>query len=214
MVLRGQSNPALLATYHVERHAHAAQMIWLSTFLGHIVMPTARPLALLRDMLFYSLNAVPAIREFLTEGRLKPQPRYKQGFMLSSGNRRNKAMAGVMLPQPEVVTAQGKRVLLDEMLGTGFALLRLHDNPTKAFTCLKADFWKRLEVRFICVQPGRHTPIGSGECVVVGDVDGEISKFLRHDQQLFVLVRPDRYIFGVFREEEAGEFVFPLIINH
>jgi hypothetical protein len=35
---------------------------------------------------------------------------------------------------------------------------------------------------------------------VVGDVDGEMSKFLRHDQQLFVLVRPDRYIFGVFKE--------------
>lgn len=203
MVLRGQANPALLDTYHVERHAHTAQMIWISTFLGYIVVPTAKPLALLRDILFHGLNAVPSICEFLTEGRLKPQPRYKQGFMLSSGNRRNKAIAGVMLPQPEVMTAQGKRVLLDEVLGTGFALLRLHDDPTKAFTLLKADFWKRLEVRFICVQPGRYPPTGSKECIVVGDVDGEMSKFLWHDQQLFVLVRPDRYIFGVFQEEQA-----------
>jgi 3-(3-hydroxy-phenyl)propionate hydroxylase len=209
MVLRGQARPALLDTYHVERHTHTAQMIWLSTFLGRIVMPTARPVALLRDMLFHGLNAVPSIREFLTEGRLKPQPRYKQGFMLSGGNRRNQAMAGIMLPQPQVMAPQGKRVLLDEMLGTGFALLRLHDDPAKAFALLKADFWKRLEVRFICVQPGRYTPTGSAECAVVGDVDGEMSKFLRYDQQLFVLVRPDRYIFGAFREDEAGEFVFP-----
>ncbi len=204
MVLRGQANPALLDTYHIERHAHTAQMIRLSTFLGHIVMPTARPLALLRDMLFHGLNAAPSIREFLTEARLKPQPRYKQGFMLSSGKRLNKAMAGLMLPQPWVMTPQGKRALLDEMLGMGFALLRLHDDPAKAFASLKADFWKRLEVRFICMQPGRSTPTGSEVCVVVGDVDGEMSKFLRHDQQLFVLVRPDRYIFGVFREEQAG----------
>jgi hypothetical protein len=70
------------------------------------------------------------------------------------------------------------------------------------------DSWKRLGVRFVCVQPGRYTPSGSEDCVVVGDVDGEMGKFLRHNQQLFVLVRPDRYIFGVL-QEEANRFVFP-----
>ena len=211
MVLQGQASPALLDTYHVERHAHTAQMIWLSNFLGSIVMSTARPAALLRDMIFHSLDRVPTTRKFLTEGRLKPPPRYKKGAMLPRGGRQNKAMAGLMLPQPEVVTPQGERVLLDEVLGPGFALLRLYDDPAKAFASLRADFWKRLGVRFVCVQPGRYTPSGSEECVVVGDVDGEMSKFLRHDQQLFVLVRPDRYIFGVLREEEADRFVFPFV---
>src|SRR6266851_1711516 len=204
MALREQASPALLDTYHVERHAHTAQMIWLSNFLGSIVMPTARPAALLRDMIFHGLDMVPTARKFLTEGRLKPPPRYKKGFMLPRGGRQNKAMAGLMLPQPEVVTPQGERVLLDEVLGPGFALLRLYDNPAKAFASLRADFWKRLGVRFVCVQPGRYTPTGSEECVVVGDVDGEMSKFLRHNQQLFVLVRPDRYIFGVLRGEQAN----------
>src|SRR6266571_2776007 len=209
MVLQGQASPKLLDTYHVERHAHTAQMIWLSNFLGSIVMPTARPAALLRDMIFHGLDTVPTTRKFLTEGRLKPPPRYKKGFMLPRGDRQNKAMAGLMLPQPEVVTPQGERVLLDEVLGPGFALLRLYDDPGKAFASLEVDSWKRLGVRFVCVQPGRYTPSRSEECVVVGDVDGEMSKFLRHDQQLFVLVRPDRYIFGVLRAEEADRFVFP-----
>ncbi len=204
MVLQGQTGPELLDTYHVERHAHTAQMIWLSNFLGSIVMPTARPAALLRDMIFHGLDAIPATRKFLMEGRLKPPPRYKKGFMLPRGGRQNKAMAGLMLPQPEVVTSRGERVLLDEVLGPGFALLRLYDDPAKAFASLRADFWKRLGVRFVCVQPGRYTPSGSEGCVVVGDVDGEMSKFLRHDQQVFVLVRPDRYIFGVLREEQAN----------
>ena len=205
MVLQGQVSPALLGTYHLERHAHTGQMIWLSNFLGSIVMPTTRPAALLRDMIFHGLYTAPATREFLTEGRLKPPPRYKKGFMLPRGGRQNKKMAGLMLPQPKVVTSQGEHVLLDEVLGPGFALLRLYDDPAKAFTTLEVDSWKRLGVRFVCVQPGRRTPGGSEACVVVGDVDGEMSKFLRHDQRLFVLVRPDRYIFGVFREEEAGE---------
>jgi len=203
LVLQGLANPTLLDTYHEERHAHTAEMIWLSSFLGHIVMPTARPVALLRDILFHILNAVPPIREFLTEARIKPQPRYKKGFVLSGGDRYNKAMAGLMLPQPEVMTLQGKRVLLDEMLGPGFALLRLHEKPAEAFVALKADIWRRLGVRFICVQSSQVVPMESEECVVVGDVQQEISKFLRNDQELFVLVRPDRYIFGVFRDEQA-----------
>lgn len=199
MVLRGQACPALLDTYHVERHAHTAQMIWLSNFLGSIVMPTARPVALLRDMIFHSLDTVPAIREFLTEGRLKPPPRYKKGFMLPRGSRQNKAMAGLMLPQPEVITSRGERVLLDEMLGPGFALLHLYDDPAKAFAPLKADFWKRLGARFVCVRPCGQAPEESEDCVVVGDSQQEIARFLRNDRDLFVIVRPDRYIFGVLR---------------
>jgi len=211
MVLRGQASPELLVTYHVERHAHTARMIWLSNFLGSIVMPKVRPMAFLRDMIFHSLDTIPAAREFLTEGRLKPPPRYKKGFMLPRGGRQNKAMAGLMLPQPEVVTSQGERVLIDEVLGPGFALLRLYDDPARAFEPLKTDFWERLGARFVCVQPGRYTPAVSEKCIIVGDVDGEMGKFLGHDQQLFVLVRPDRYIFGVLREEEAGEFILPLV---
>src|SRR6266567_3334116 len=203
MVLRGQASPALLETYHVERHAHTAQMIWLSNFLGSIVMPTARPAALMRDMIFHGIQTVPAIREFLTEGRLKPPPRYKKGFMLPRGGRQNKVMAGLMLPQPEVITSRGERVMLDEVLGPGFALLRFYDDPAKAFAPLKADFWKRLGARFVCVRPGGQAPGESEDCVVVSDSQQEIGRFLRNDRDLFVIVRPDRYIFGVLQSGEA-----------
>ncbi len=203
MVLRGQASPALLETYHVERHAHTAQMIWLSNFLGSIVMPTARPAALMRDMIFHGIQTVPAIREFLTEGRLKPPPRYKKGFMLPRGGRQNKVMAGLMLPQPEVITSRGERVMLDEVLGPGFALLRFYDDPAKAFAPLKAGFWKRLGARFVCVRPGGQAPGESEDCVVVSDSQQEIGRFLRNDRDLFVIVRPDRYIFGVLQSGEA-----------
>lgn len=267
LVLQGLASPALLNSYHEERYAHTAQMIWLSSLLGSIVMPTARSIAVFRDMLFRILYAIPATHEFLIEARLKPQPRYKRGFMLSGGERDKsrpytsrpyKALVGRMLPQPEVITSEGKRVLLDEVLGRGFALLRLYDDATRAFAGhdeshpYKAEVWRRLGVRCICVQPStagvmmnvnkliricydwsmswfrgqgktvylhrgvmnhartndactNDVPMSDG-CVVVGDVQGEMSKFLLHDRGLFVLVRPDRYVFGVFREEQADEF--------
>lgn len=223
LVLQGLASPALLNSYHQERHAHSAQMIRLSSLLGNIVMPTAAPIALFRDLLFGILYAIPATREFLTEARLKPQPRYKQGFMLSGHRGQMKqgihsairgllpspnlaAIVGLMLPQPQVITSQGKRILLDEALGKGFALLRLHDDPSKAFASVKAQIWQHLSVRFVCVQPNDQIPTASDTCIVVGDIQREISKFLQHNPHLLILVRPDRYIFGVFTEQQAEDF--------
>ncbi len=151
-------------------------------------MPTSKPAALLRDGVFLTLNTMPAIREYLTEARLKPQPRYKKGFMYFDGTRESKALAGMMLPQPEVTTSQGNKTLLDNVLGTGFALLRLHDNPEEAFAPLKAGFWQRSGVRFV-------------------SIENEIDNFPFNQRDLFILVRPDRYIYGVFREENADAFV-------
>src|SRR6266852_8445968 len=135
MVLQGLATSQLLDTYHQERYRHVAQMIRLSSFLGSIVMSTAQPVAFCRNIILHMLNTVPAVRKFLAEAGLKPQPRYKTGFLLSDGS--NKAITGALLPQPEVTTLQGQRVLLDEMLGPGFTVLRLHNNPEEAFAAIK-----------------------------------------------------------------------------
>jgi 3-(3-hydroxy-phenyl)propionate hydroxylase len=187
MVLQGLASPSLLDTYSQECHEHVARMIWLSKFLGKIIMPTSKPVALLRDGVFRSLNTIPAIREYLAEGRLKPQPRYKKGFVLFDGTRENRAITGVMLPQPEVKTPQSKKTLLDNILGTGFALLHFHDNPEEPFASIKASVWQRLGVRFV-------------------SIENEVDNFPLNQRDLFILVRPDRYIYGVFRQENADAF--------
>jgi 3-(3-hydroxy-phenyl)propionate hydroxylase len=187
LVLQGLASPALLDTYNQERHEHVARLIWISKFLGRIIMPTSRPVALLRDTAFLALNTIPAIREYLTEARLKPQPRYKKGFMFVDGPRESKDMAGMMLPQPGVKTSQGKTTLLDNILGNGFALLRLHHNPEETFASLKAGIWQRLGVRFVAIE-------------------NEFDMFPLNLHNLFILVRPDRYIYGAFSLELADTF--------
>jgi 3-(3-hydroxy-phenyl)propionate hydroxylase len=222
MVLRGSGNDHLLDTYHEERHRHVAQMIRFSSFLGTIAMSTKGSVAYCRDIAIELLNRLPAVRVFVTEARLKPQPRYKAGFFLFCGRNKNSAMIGQMLPQPMVTTTQGHRILLDEALGTGFALLRLHHNPEDAFAGLKTDFWERLGARFVCIQPSRqeehnaiygelsqqggYEPPGSGMQPVVV-VQADDTGFLGNNQDLFFVIRPDRYILGVFREKKADVFV-------
>ncbi|HEU0002293.1 MAG TPA: FAD-dependent monooxygenase [Ktedonobacteraceae bacterium] len=194
LVLQGLAHPALLDTYSLERRQHTKQLIRLSTFLGTIVMPTSKPLALLRDGIFHTLNTIPAVRRFLSEADIKPQPRYTKGFMLFppiwtrliaflTGAPRT----GAMLPQPEIVLDEGKKVLLDTALGPGFALLRLHNEPRKAFASLQSDIWQRLDVRFVAMQ-------------------NRVEHFPLRDPNLFVLVRPDRYVLGVFKESQEGAF--------
>ena len=233
LVLQGLANPSLLDTYNVERKEHSAQMINLSRFAGNIVMPTAKPVALFRDTIFLALNTIPAAREYFTEMRIKPQPRYKKGFLLrprvGASAQRSEArfnpsrpapldrpLAGLMLPQPKVTTLQGDKVLLDEVLGAGFALLRYSDKSGQVsasqFITPTDDIWAKLGVRFVCVQPAM--PPGS-EAVSLPPVptrisiirSNEISTFLRRDPNLFVLVRPDRYIFGAFRQEQTTAFI-------
>ena len=225
MVLQDRATPQLLATYHKERSRHAAQMVAFASFLGTIFMSTLRPLAFCRNLIIRMLYALPSIREYLTEMRMKPQAKYKAGFFLFK--EQDTRMVGSLLPQPEVITLQGQHVLLDEVLGTGFALLRRHSNPEEAFATLKTDFWEHLGARFVCIQTDdvprkwldtkkdsrqhdshheqseSHRP-QSLPIVVVHSMDKD---FLRMSQDHFIVVRPDRFILGIFNEEKADLFV-------
>ena len=202
LALQGQAHPTLLHTYSVERRQHTQQLIRLSTFLGNIVMPTSKPLALLRDAIYRALNAVPPVRRFLNEAGIKPQPRYSKGFLLFHpwtqciaffimpliASITAASITGKMLPQPEIVIDAGKKALLDNALGSGFALLRLHNDPQKAFCSLQSDIWQRLNVRFVTIQ-------------------NHVKHFPLRNPRLFVLVRPDRYVLGVFRDGQEDAFV-------
>ncbi len=190
LVLQGLAHSALLDSYSLERRQHTRQLIRLSTLLGNIVMPTSKLLALLRDTIIRAINIIPPFRRFLSEAGIKPQPRYTRGFLLYSSLRIPfmGTMTGMMLPQPEIGIEQDEQTLLDNMLGQGFALLRLHENAQKAFVSLKSDIWQRLDVRFVAIHnEGKHFPL--------------------RDPRLFVLVRPDRYVLGVFKDGQEEAFV-------
>ena len=202
LVLHGLADANLLETYHQERHKHVAQMIFFSSLLGNVVMSTKKPVALGRNLLLHGLNAIPAIRNYFAEARIKPQPRYASGFFLPDSSRLSKAMTGTMLPQPEVMTPQGQRVLLDDLLGTDFAIVAFCTNLDKIREVGKLNaglhnhsgFWERLNTRLVCVQ----SEIGRA----IGD-----NALRPYDDDLFIVVRPDRYVLGVFKEEKAEQFV-------
>lgn len=187
MVLQGVANPALLETYNQECSRHVADLIWFSKFLGTIIMPTSKVIAFVRDSVFFIVNTIPSIRKYLSEGGIKPQPRYKKGFLFTDGSKASKTLAGMMLPQPQIKISQDKTTLLDNVLGHDFALLRFDHKSEGAFASLDADTWQRLGVRFV-------------------SIENQIEGFPPNQRDLYILVRPDRYIYGVFKAENAIAF--------
>ena len=118
MVLQDRAAASLLETYHQERSRQAARMVAFASILGTIFMSTARPLAYCRNLLIRLLYALPLTRAYLMEMRIKPQAKYKAGFFVFKG--RKPGTVGTLLPQPEVITRQGRRVLLERGAGSWF----------------------------------------------------------------------------------------------
>ncbi len=102
------------------------------------------------------------------------------------------------------------------MLGGGFAIIALHPHASGAFAQLHSTFWESLNTRMVYVQPQlRYNELcpyseialmnsNSASFVTVTSND---DNFLRDHRDLFVVVRPDRYVLGVFTEEKAEKFV-------
>jgi 3-(3-hydroxy-phenyl)propionate hydroxylase len=222
MVIREQFPSTLLQTYHVERFPHTSQMIFYSSLLGRIIMPTNKSIAFLRDLLFRAINTIRPIREFLSEARFKPQPRYKRGFLLFNKDSQCRKLIGHMLPQPYMKTREGVRILLDEVLGDSFSLLRLYDKQEEAFVSLQDPLWQQLNVKFVCIRPGEapNATVKGGqadsqsdaqqEVTLIIDSEKQIGTFLSDNRELCLLVRPDRYIMAVFRVTEVAGVVAAL----
>ena len=210
LVLQGKAHPSLLASYQVERRPHVEQMIVFSWLLGQIIMPTRRRIAFLRDLFFQAVNSIAPVQGALKEMRVKPQPRYSRGSLLPGKGTASK-LTGALLPQPHVLTRTGERVLLDEVLGNGFALLRLCEDPAEAFRGIEHEIWSRLGVKFVCVQPaGAREYREAKNCICVVDDEKQIGAFLGIERDLYVLVRPDRYVMGAFRVRKTRQFEIAL----
>ena len=128
-VVTGYAEDALLDTYDVERRKHARAMIDLSTMVGRVISPTNRRVAAARDLLVRSASIVPSLKRYVLEMRFKPMPRYEQGAVVQSEPRRTDSPVGTLFVQPRVDTREHQNVLLDDVLGGGFAVLCWNNNP-------------------------------------------------------------------------------------
>lgn len=216
LILQRRAGQSILASYQVERVPHIREMILFSSTLGRIIMPTNRLVALLRDLLLRGVIArIPALTESLREMRVKPQPRYSQGLILPTRLPGFRHVPGSYLPQPQMLALAHRPLALDDLLGPDFSLIRLAPEEGLVEDPLQHPAWSRLKPRYIALIPRlRHAPSEQHippHLTLAYDLDGSLQALFQGRDDLYLLVRPDRYILGIFRASEATAFARRLL---
>lgn len=215
-VVQGRAGQALLDTYDVERRKHARAMIDLSTMVGRVISPTNRRVARARDAVIRSASIVPSLKRYVLEMRFKPMPRYEHGAVAHPGGAapRPDSPTGTLFIQPRVDTRTQRDILLDDVLGTWFAVLCWNNNPRKILGEDAFGEWKALGARFIALRPltqlgwtGQDDP----DVVIVGDRGGDLKAWFDRHEESVVFLRPDRCIAGACIAQRSAELSAALI---
>ncbi len=183
-VVTGQAGDALLDTYDIERRKHARAMIDLSTMVGRVISPTNRRVAALRDRVIHGASLVPTLKRYVLEMRFKPMPRYQQGAVFhaehSTGASGGISPTGTLFIQPRVDTRADQNVLLDDVLGPGFAVLCWSNNLRAVLGDEAFSRWKALGASFVEARPMTQlhwTGHDDPDVVVVGDRTGALKSW-------------------------------------
>ena len=207
-VVNGHADDALLDTYDAERRKHARAMIDLSTLVGRVISPTNRRVASLRDRVIHSASVVPSLKRYILEMRFKPMPRYEQGAVCHVEPRSESSPTGTLFVQPRVDTREAQNVLLDDVLGSGFAVLCWSNNP-RAFLGDEAfGRWKALGATFVAARPMTQlhwTGHDDPDVVVVGDRTGALKSWFDTHTDSVLFLRPDRCVAGACIAQHAPE---------
>ena len=182
---------ALLDSYDAERRKPAWDMIQLAVTMGDVVMPTGAEEVAFRNHLIRALEPFPAVRDYLVQMRFKPRPRHPAGLYLGLETPEFEAsLVGEMIPQPHVERKR-ERVLLDETLGPGFALIAQDEPGHSALEALGQNTFLGLPLHRVKLGPGHWMPEQT-----------DIARPLRTHRDQIMLVRPDRYCAAAFAPTE------------
>jgi len=195
-VLDGKAGDGLLDSYQAERCDHIWQMVYLALRMGRVMSPRNRLHGFLIQSAFRSLKLWPAAADYFAQMKYKPKPRFTSGFILPDGRSRH-TLVGRLLPQPFILDTQGRRQLLDEALGSGFALLIRGERAEVRFAGLNQPIWNKLAVRRIALLPAGASATSTEAVTTLFETEEGLSDTLRHFPESALLLRPDHYVAAV-----------------
>jgi 3-(3-hydroxy-phenyl)propionate hydroxylase len=190
MVTAGRASHLLLATYEEERRHHVWQMIRLALRMGKIMSPKTRLHGFLVQRSFMAVGLWPAAKRFFGEMKYKPKPKFDAGFMYPDGFGKRRTLVGRMLPQPMVATRDGAAILLDGLLGKGFALVGIQ--VAAAAVADAAALPEVAELAPTCVVIGSSAEPAPSSMRFASLQTPQLD-FERYRGRI-LLVRPDRYV--------------------
>jgi 3-(3-hydroxy-phenyl)propionate hydroxylase len=153
-------------------------------------------------------SVVPTLKRYVLEMRFKPMPRYEHGAVFHAEPRSDTSPVGTLFVQPRVDTRDGVDILLDDVLGCGFAVLCWNNNPRALLDPITFERWKAFGARFVEARP--HTQLqwtghDDPDVVIVGDRSGDLKSSFDAHMESVLFLRPDRCIAGACIAQRATE---------
>lgn len=182
-------------------------MIDLAMQVGRIMGPSSPASARLVQSAFHVLSLWPWARDYFGQMRYKPKAYFRTGFLAPATSTIGKRTVGRLIPQPKLRTAANVEAALDDLLGPGFALMALTNAPGLLSRATSAAVYRRLGIaRFaVCDDPAAAHDACSN-VTVFADPSEALRTFAGGASEIAFLVRPDRYVMGVFRLCDAAAF--------
>lgn len=209
-VLQGRLPAGALGSYQEERPEHAWQLIEMAMTLGKIMMPNTLLKAKLIQAGFRALQWVPPANDYITQMRYKPKPRFSKGFFVADGTDTRSTLVGRMICQPVLERPDRSQVRLDDLMGNDFALIAFHPNPTQAFEGLPLlPFEQSLNLKRLCITPRFFNPFPAAPAAAhtVRDGAGEYESHCAGARNIWLLVRPDRYVMACIPRKNGDQTV-------
>ena len=196
-VTKGEVGARLIDTYEEERKPHAWSLIVMALRIGRFMQPKSKWGAVLMQAALGVAGLYPPARDYVLQLKFKPRPRFAKGFFVAGGNGGD-VRSGQLFPQPMVEVADGKRVLLDELLGAGFAYIGWHGDglPDELSALMPVE---TLRVVWLAPQ-GQAVACNDGGSACDGD--GVIARVLNQAAAVAVILRPDRYVLAFIGRDQ------------
>jgi 3-(3-hydroxy-phenyl)propionate hydroxylase len=205
-VARGESSDHILLSYETERRPHARNLIRLAVWMGRAIMPTNRLYARLRDGLVRLLLRTP-LRSYLTDVKLRPETRYRDGLFLRESPAHTAVAPGALFPQHLVRDREGRIVWSDDALGLELALVGMGLDPRARLSRAGELAWRRTGGRFVFLTNQRQRcDAPARDVMVLEDLSGRFAEHFGRNG-LVAAVRPDRTVLGICDAERSDALV-------
>ncbi|MEH6567758.1 MAG: bifunctional 3-(3-hydroxy-phenyl)propionate/3-hydroxycinnamic acid hydroxylase [Halioglobus sp.] len=197
MVVKGNAEPGILASYGKERRDHAWELIQTALSLGQQIQPIDPERAAQRDVFFAEVNKDPDALQALEDEMFKSvSERFiEEGLIVSNGSG---AIAGRLLIQPEI-GVNGSPTLLDECIGTGFSIVGYDCDPAQELSQQELARWTEIGASVVSIVSKESGESKDG----LLDANLELGNWLGNQGPVIMLVRPDRFCMACAQPGDA-----------
>ena len=198
-VIDGHYGQTLLDTYQSEREPHVSAAIRDATRIGMAIQLSGRFKVWLRDLYLIARRRIP----FLTNP-MEKEASWPLGPGLFDSARASLPRTGTgnLFDQALVTTQEGMLQRIDDLLGTGFAVLCFGLNPRQFISAGSLRSLEFLDTQVLRILPrGGH----SDAATAVVDSHGDLADWRQHVGGADVaIIRPDRQVFGLYHGDPAA----------